>query len=183
MRTLKEWAANAPRDYSKMPGLERLAVLEAELSAQRERLLVQESEAAAHCQAQVAQELARARAEWVDAEAQTLAQLIRHEVTALEGRLATAVEAVLAPFLDGEVKTRAMAEFSNLIRRQLAEGGNLVVKGSADMLASLRMVLGEDAKMVSFNEGPGSELTAQAGPTQFATQLEDWRDRLSGGES
>ncbi|HMT13812.1 MAG TPA: hypothetical protein PKE19_03590 [Aestuariivirga sp.] len=180
MRTLKDWLAAAPRDYSRMPGLERLAALEAELSAQRDRLLEQEAEADENCRAASAREVAEARDQWVRGEGETLSALIRHEMMELESRVAAAVEAVLAPFLDGEVKARAMADFAALLQRHLAEGSGLSVKGPADLLAALRHSLGDAAAMVSFSEGPGPELSTQAGTTAFVTRLEEWRMRLAG---
>ncbi len=181
MRTLKDWLAAAPRERARLPGLERLAALETELAAQRTQLLAREEEAAAQCRNLVDEEVAAARQRWVQAEAEELAALIQHQMTVLEERLAAAVEAVLTPFLDSEVRGRAVADFAALLRRHLADGGALTVTGPGDLLDGLRAALGEAAAMVTFVEGPGADLSAQAGSTRFASAVQEWRDRLAGG--
>jgi hypothetical protein len=89
------------------------------------------------------------------------------------------VARVLTPIVDEAVRAKALAAFAAAIRR-LIDGGVAVAEvcGPPDLLDAFARELGPARAALTLTETGDAELTARAGRTRLATDLESWAGTL-----
>lgn len=90
------------------------------------------------------------------------------------------VGAVLIPFLDDELRERAMDRLSSLLAEAVADGeiGTVRVRGPRELYEALQARVGESDLHSRYTESEEIDLAVEIDGTLFATRLGDWRDAL-----
>ncbi|MFG1425756.1 hypothetical protein [Roseixanthobacter glucoisosaccharinicivorans] len=130
-------------------------------------------------QAEFDARLAEARAAWAREEGEVLAQHLQKAVGELEHRISDTVAHVLTPFLDTEIRAKAVTDLCALMRTRLAgaSGAAVRISAPADLLEAMRVGLGERPGL-AFVEEAGPEIRVVADDTLMETQLAAWSERL-----
>lgn len=165
----------------------------AEPASPRERLLASEayskgfeagsafarSEAAREIEAErarSAQHLTEARKSWARDEAERLAHAFDMAIAQAETRICDALARVLRPVLEEEARNGVVRVFAQNVRTLLGDPNamRMSISGPADLLADLRLQLGELSDRITFIENQAPEVTLVAGETRLETQLDAW---------
>lgn len=130
-------------------------------------------------QAEFDARLADARAAWAVEEGNVLAVQIREAIGDLEHRIGDTVAHVLTPFLDSEIRAKAVTDLCALVRTRLggAPGAAVRISGPPDLLEAMRAGLGERPGL-AFAQEEGPEIRVVADDTLMETQLAAWSERL-----
>ncbi|MFG1397343.1 hypothetical protein [Roseixanthobacter pseudopolyaromaticivorans] len=123
--------------------------------------------------------LAGARADWARDEGEVLARQIHEAIGVLERSIGDTVAHVLTPFLEPEIRAKAVTDLCALVRTRFAGGPGAAVRisGPKDLLEAMRTGLGEMPGL-AFEEEDGPEIRVVAGDTLMETQLAAWSERL-----
>ena len=125
-------------------------------------------------------ELVALRADYEQAQAERIAVALgelRREVTHV---VTNEVAGALAPFLDEELRTRAVDRLAVLVAEAVGEdgAGNVRVSGPRTLFEALEARSGADGPKWRFSESDEVDLTVEIDGTLFATRLGDWRNAL-----
>jgi hypothetical protein len=90
------------------------------------------------------------------------------------------VARILARFLDGAVRDRALAELGDTLGRLLAAGGavRIRVAGPAALTARLRAALEPAGDAVVYAPGEGADLSVQIDDTLMETRIAAWAEKI-----
>ncbi|KGF67156.1 hypothetical protein LL06_23955 [Hoeflea sp. BAL378] len=135
-----------------------------------------EAEAARH-----AAELEDLRAELETRAAQSIAEAVAARSEQIAGLIAADVEAVLAPLIDGAVRTRIIAALAEEVRGslELENAGQIRVSGPEGLVAALRDAIGPAADRLVVRETDGIDIEVEIDRTRFATRMSAWADALA----
>jgi hypothetical protein len=130
-------------------------------------------------QAEFDARLAEARAAWAREEGDVLALQINEAIGALEHRIGDTVAHVLTPFLDTEIRAKAVTDLCALVRTRLggAPGAAVRISAPQDLLEAMRAGLGEMPGL-AFAQEEGPEIRVVADDTLMESQLAAWSERL-----
>jgi hypothetical protein len=153
-------------------------VAEAEAAANRrseERLAAQAREMA------TAHEEERAR--WASGQGEKLARDLAASLSALQAGLRDEVARLLRPFLDNELRCKAVAEFGDALRTLLRhdKAARIAIRGPADLIE--RIVTDEVAPFCDVTVAEECEVVATCGATEIAAHLHEWLAALERGEA
>lgn len=146
----------------------------AEARAEAEAALAAEREASA---ARIAEE----RARWSESEAERLAAGFAAALRALDADLTRRIGRLLVPVLTESLRSRAMDDLAQALKRLLADPNHAAIRvsGPQDLLADLGRKLGPLAGPVTFEPGEEPEVAVVADQTVMETQLAAWTRLLA----
>ena len=143
------------------------ASLEAALAAQADEL-----------EASHASDLEAVRRQWVT-EAADLAARVGSALEGVEERLADGVAAVLEPFIEAELRRKAVRELRQAVASLIANGHGTTIRvsGPEDLVEPLRLAF-EDRASIEIATTAGPEIDIEADSTLIRTQLQVWATTL-----
>lgn len=133
--------------------------------------------------AQHAEELQTARKRWSEEEAAQLAAQMLAQLAEAENRLADALKAVLAPFIETLLPQAALQQLEELLLPAIAEdlGSRIVLQGPEDVVQKLSATLAaRGATNIVAKAMIGDEMQVECNGSHAVTRLAAWCETLRG---
>jgi len=127
------------------------------------------------------EQLAAARREWTEVQAERLIAQVASTCEVLEARIAAAAARALRPFVLEKVREQAVRDMRASIAKLLVNTENPVIEvsGPQDLLDALAQSMADTAVSLSMRPDASCELRAVAGDTMLETQMQEWASRLA----
>lgn len=120
------------------------------------------------------------RVEYQEAQAQAIERLFTELRQDVSRAVCDEVAGALVPFLDGELRERAIGRLADLIIGAIGERevAPVTVSGPRALFEALVSAAGDGAPEWQFKESDAIDLTVDVEGTVFATRLAEWREAL-----
>ena len=130
------------------------------------------------------QEMELARQSWVEEAGDDLAELIRMTLADMETRLEQSLQQVILPFIQKIIPQAALAEFIQILENALQDDfkGPIFLSGPEDLIAQIKMLLGQRQIEIVSEPSPGIELKARTKSFAITTRMKSWTDGILGND-
>ena len=171
------WHPSQKIDYSVVKSAYEAGAAEARLECQAlvDRARLEEAQAGE-------QRLQRARQQWLDDSLEPVIEALSQKVAALNETIETHVAEILTPFVQEEVKQRALRSLLDCVADVLKgrSGSSIIVTAPHELVEELEPRLAPLGAIVDVQPSPGGDVEVRLDDTIVRTQIGRWQEMMQG---